>query len=40
MSLNHPNIVLAYDLDNDGDVHYIVMEYVDGTDMQIVHMDR
>ena len=33
-SLNHPNIVLAYDLDNDGDVHYIVMEYVDGTDMQ------
>ncbi|MEC8474405.1 MAG: serine/threonine-protein kinase, partial [Planctomycetota bacterium] len=33
-SLNHPNIVLAYDLDNDGDVHYIVMEYVNGTDMQ------
>ncbi|MCA9135654.1 MAG: protein kinase, partial [Planctomycetales bacterium] len=29
-SLNHPNIVLAYDIDNEGDVHYIVMEYVDG----------
>ncbi|QDT08589.1 serine/threonine protein kinase [Planctomycetes bacterium K23_9] len=33
-SLNHPNIVLAYDIDNDGDVHYIVMEYVDGLDLQ------
>ncbi len=33
-SLNHPNIVTAYDIDNDGDVHYIVMEYVDGLDLQ------
>ena len=33
-SLHHPNIVLAHDMDNDGDVHYIVMEYVDGVDMQ------
>ncbi len=33
-SLNHPNIVGAYDIDNEGDVHYIVMEYVDGLDMQ------
>jgi serine/threonine-protein kinase len=33
-SLNHPNIVCAYDIDNEGDVHYIVMEYVDGIDMQ------
>ncbi|MGB7347151.1 MAG: serine/threonine-protein kinase [Pirellulaceae bacterium] len=33
-SLNHPNIVLAYDIDNDGDVHYIVMEYVNGLDLQ------
>ncbi len=32
-SLNHPNIVLAYDIDNEGDVHYIVMEYVDGVDL-------
>ncbi|TWU26567.1 Serine/threonine-protein kinase PrkC [Novipirellula galeiformis] len=32
-SLNHPNIVLAYDIDNEGDVHYIVMEYVDGIDL-------
>lgn len=33
-SLNHPNIVGAYDIDNEGDVHYIVMEYVDGLDLQ------
>ncbi|MFK8113028.1 MAG: serine/threonine protein kinase [Rubripirellula sp.] len=33
-SLNHPNIVLAYDIDNEDDVHYIVMEYVDGDDLQ------
>ena len=35
-SLNHPNIVLAYDIDNEGDVHYIVMEYVDGIDLQML----
>src|SRR6056297_3207020 len=35
-SLNHPNIVLAHDIDNDGDVHYIVMEYVDGVDLQVL----
>jgi len=35
--LDDPNIVRAYDIDNDGDVHYIVMEYVDGQDLhQIV----
>ncbi len=33
-SLNHPNIVSAYDIDNEDDVHYIVMQYVDGIDMQ------
>jgi len=33
-SLNHPNIVRAYDIDNDKDTHYIVMEYVEGADMQ------
>lgn len=33
-TLNHPNIVLAYDIDNEDDVHYIVMEYVDGIDLQ------
>ena len=33
-SLNHPNIVRAHDIDNEGDTHYIVMEYVDGADLQ------
>ena len=33
-AMNHPNIVRAYDIDNDGDTHYIVMEYVDGADLQ------
>lgn len=29
-SLSHPNIVGVYDVGQDGDTHYIVMEYVDG----------
>ncbi len=29
-SLNHPNIVQAYDVGKAGDYHYFVMEYVDG----------
>src|SRR3990172_3703532 len=31
--LDDPNIVRAYDIDNEGNVHYIVMEYVDGQDL-------
>jgi serine/threonine protein kinase len=38
--LDDPNIVRAYDIDNEGNIHYIVMEYVDGQDLhQIVHQD-
>lgn len=33
-ALDHRNIVRAYDVDNDGDLHYIVMEYVEGRDLQ------
>lgn len=29
-SLSHPNIVSVYDVGNDGDIYFIVMEYVDG----------
>ncbi|MCE9607639.1 MAG: serine/threonine protein kinase [Planctomycetia bacterium] len=33
-ALDHPNIVRAYDVDNDGDNHFLVMEYVEGNDLQ------
>jgi eukaryotic-like serine/threonine-protein kinase len=33
-TLNHPNLVRGFDLDADGDMHFIVMEYVDGVDLQ------
>ena len=33
-SLDHRNIVRAYDVDNEGSIHYLVMEYVEGRDLQ------
>src|SRR5512145_1621267 len=33
-NLRHPNIVDVYDVGQDGDVHYIVMEYVEGSDLK------
>ncbi len=32
--LDHPNIVRAFDVDNEDNTHYIVMEYVPGADLQ------
>nr|WP_044200749.1 Stk1 family PASTA domain-containing Ser/Thr kinase [Oscillochloris trichoides] len=32
--LAHPNIVDVYDVGQDGDIHYIVMEYVEGIDLK------
>jgi serine/threonine protein kinase len=32
-ALDHPNIVRAYDLDDDGTLHFLVMEYIDGRDL-------
>lgn len=32
--LGHPNIVRVYDIGAEGDLHYIVMEYVQGTDLK------
>ncbi len=32
--LDHPNIVRAYDIDDDNGTHYLVMEYVAGRDLQ------
>lgn len=36
--LDHPNIVRIYDIEHDArkDIHYIVMEYVDGRDLQVI----
>jgi WD40 repeat protein len=31
--LTHPNIVAAYDAEQAGDLHFLVMEYVEGTDL-------
>ena len=33
-ALDHPNIVRAYDLGSEGRIHYLVMEYVDGSDLE------
>ncbi|MDX1943848.1 MAG: serine/threonine-protein kinase [Pirellulaceae bacterium] len=35
-SLDHPNIVRAYDVDNDGDTHFMVMEFIQGRDLQSI----
>lgn len=32
-SLSHPNVVSIYDVGQDGDVHYIIMEYVEGINL-------
>lgn len=33
-ALDHPNIVRAYDIDQDDNLHFLVMEYVDGISFQ------
>jgi serine/threonine protein kinase len=35
-TLNHPNMVRAYDVDHEGNTHYLVMEFVDGADLQAI----
>jgi serine/threonine protein kinase len=32
--LDHPNIVRAHDIDHEGRLHFLVMEYVDGSSLQ------
>jgi eukaryotic-like serine/threonine-protein kinase len=39
-ALDHRNIVRAYDVDNDGNIHYLVMEYVEGRDLQQMVKDH
>jgi WD40 repeat protein len=38
--LSHPNIVAAHDAEQAGDVHFLVMEYVEGTDLARWVADR
>jgi autotransporter-associated beta strand protein len=33
-ALKHPNIVQAYDVDSDNGIHYLVMEYIDGVNLE------
>ncbi|HMP04007.1 MAG TPA: serine/threonine-protein kinase, partial [Gemmatales bacterium] len=39
-ALDHPNIVRAHDVDSEGDNHFIVMEYVDGTSLHDIVRKR
>ena len=38
--LDDPHIVRAFDIDNEGDVHYIVMEYIEGPDLHRLVTDN
>jgi hypothetical protein len=38
--LNHPNIVLAYDVGVAGGYHYIAMEFIEGADLERQQKDR
>src|SRR5215210_3790147 len=35
-NLAHPNIVNVYDVGQDGDLHYIVMEYIAGDNLKVL----
>jgi serine/threonine-protein kinase len=35
-ALDHPNIARAFDVGNDGDIHYLVMEYIAGRDLHSI----
>jgi serine/threonine protein kinase len=39
-ALNHPNIVRAYDIDQDDTLHFLVMEYIDGSSLQDITEKR
>lgn len=39
-SLSHPNVVSIYDVGQEEDVHYIVMEYVEGTTLNEIIKER
>ncbi len=35
-ALDDRNIVRAYDVDNEGSIHYLIMEYIEGRDLQVI----
>ena len=39
-ALDHPNIVRAHDFDVEGKLHYLVMEYIEGPDIEKVTKDQ
>lgn len=39
-SLSHPNIVSVYDVGNEGDLHYIVMELIEGQTLKEIIKER
>jgi serine/threonine protein kinase len=39
-SLDHPNIVRAFDVDEDKGLHYLVMEYIEGSDLYHIVKDE
>ena len=39
-SLSHPNIVSIYDVGQQDDIHYIVMEYIDGITLKELLQDK
>ncbi|MBW4839835.1 MAG: protein kinase, partial [Paenibacillaceae bacterium] len=39
-SLSHPNIVSVYDVGQEDEVHYIVMEYVEGQNLNEIIKER
>jgi serine/threonine-protein kinase len=39
-NLTHPNIVTIYDVGQDGDSYYIVMEYVEGQDLKSIILEQ
>src|SRR5262249_39448581 len=38
--LSHPNIVTAYDAENAGDTHFLVMEFIEGTSLGCLVKER
>ncbi|WP_438351468.1 Stk1 family PASTA domain-containing Ser/Thr kinase [Paenibacillus sp. FA6] len=39
-SLSHPNVVSIYDVGQEGEIHYIVMEYIEGFNLNEIIKDR